>query len=89
MTRDNVQEPVGRIRRELNLTQAELATICGISGRTVAAVEEGSNRSVPRKILDALAGLGYDPGAIQEEYDAYSAQHKADLLERLKLQKKE
>ena len=85
MTQEKVTEPIRRMRHQLALTQTELATICGLSARTVASVEEGGTRHVPRKILDTLSGLDLDCTAeeIEAEYQAYLAQRRQELLDRI------
>ena len=89
MRQRKVTEPVQRMRHQLGLTQTELGTICGLSARTVASVEEGGTRRVPRKILDTLSGLDLDCTAeeIEAEYQAYLGQRKQELLDRIESQR--
>lgn len=61
-------EKVKRLRRDLKLTQAELAAKIGVSGRSVASYEAGTSNPRYQKTYDMLAAaLGVDVNYLRTE----------------------
>ena len=84
MNPEATESPLRRIRRELDLTHADLAMICEIAARTIGAVERGSSPDIPQKILTGLVELGYDPDQVAGEHRAFLQARRAELLARAK-----
>ncbi len=74
--------PFQHIRRELGLSLSEFARLLGLSLSYVAAAETGLIRR-PERLLEALAGLGYDPDALRAEHAAWRDRQQAEARERL------
>lgn len=63
--------PIKQIRRNLGLTQEDLARLAGLSSLWLAQVERGATRSFPRKLAEVLRELGYDAEQVRRESEVY------------------
>lgn len=75
-----MQNPIRRLREELQLSQPEFAALLDVSPATLWLAEHGARRN-PVQVFEALKRLGYD---VQAEYEAWRAQQQAKARERLR-----
>ncbi len=89
VTKSSTNEaPLRRIRRELDLSQTDLATLCQISSHSVTLAEQGGTQRLPGKILGVLADLGYDPDALAAEHEKFMADRREQLLKQVKARRR-
>ena len=85
MTKREISEsPIARIRRELGLTQNQFGLLSNASPRTISSLEIAGTAHVPRKVLAALEGLGFDGQQIQAEHQQFMDAQRAKLMEKIK-----
>ena len=85
MTKKPIDEaPLRRVRRELGLSQTDLATLCQISSHSITLCEQGGSQKIPAKILGVLEDLEYDVGQIAEEHQKFKASRRDELLKQVK-----
>ncbi len=78
------ESPLRRVRRELAVSQTDMATLCRVSSHTITVTEQGGAQHISAKILSVLEELGYDPAALVEEHSQFMASRRDELLKRLK-----
>ena len=76
-----IGERLTRTRLELNLTQAQLAEMAGISKRTLERLESGASATQLTSFIRACRSLG-----LLERLDLFLPTPKASPVEQLKLQ---
>ena len=89
MAKNSTNEaPLRRIRRELQLSQSDLATLCEISSHTITVIEQGGAQRISAKILSVLEELGFDPAALAEEHRQFMASRREQLLKQVKARRR-
>ena len=65
-----VASPVKEIRKKLQLTQAQFATVAGVSKGHMSEVESGIAH-LSDKIIDFLEGIFVDVNEVKKKHEAY------------------
>lgn len=66
-----MENPVLRLRLEVNMSQSDFAAALGVSRATVQAAETGANHRPGRRLLDALERQGYNRQQILKEFEVW------------------
>lgn len=83
MTKD-INTFIRNRRKELRLTQSEVAKACGVSEATVSRWESGDIANMSRSKIQALANvLRISPVTLIDNSDEENARSKADILAEL------
>lgn len=78
------ESPLRRIRRELSVSQTDMAALCRVSSHTITVTEQGGAQRISAKILAVLKELKYDIAAIAEEHEEFMASRRDELLKQAK-----
>lgn len=68
------RNPLVEVRARRGWSRTQLAVAAGVAYNTVAAAELGFPARLSRSLLEGLAQLGEDPGALQREYIRWRAE---------------
>jgi Predicted transcriptional regulator with C-terminal CBS domains len=75
-----VESPIRRIRRNLGLTQRDLAFVCGLaSGSLICEVETGA-RPISGALAELLKRAHFDLDEILREQEAFMSEKKAEVM---------
>lgn len=72
--------PLIAIRKNHNLTCAQLAVLCHVSSNTIQRIESGSLITITPRVLHGLEILGYDSDKFVEEYSNWKKEQNKKIL---------
>ena len=78
------ESPLRRVRRELSISQTDMAALCQVSSHTITVTEQGGAQRISAKILAVLKELKYDIAAIAKEHEEFMASRRGELLKQAK-----
>lgn len=67
-----MKSPLASVRQRLELTQAQLAMLSGVSPGAVQFAESGAT-AIPQRIVETLKGLGVDTEQLQQQHEKFVA----------------
>ena len=76
-----MENPIRRLRRQLNLSRCDLAAAAGENYNYFSQMERGEVR-LSQRVRDALAELGVDVDAFVREHEKFWADRRKAIIKR-------
>jgi len=76
-------ETLKDIREQMELSQNEMGTLCGVGRQTIFDTEHYDRQEINEKILDTLEELGYDAEDLQENYQYQRQKKREEMIQKL------